>query len=205
MFIGYARVSTKDQNLDLQIDALKKAGCERIYFDISSGSKSSRPQLDDLVKNIRTGDVIVIYKLDRLGRSLKHLIEFVNEMEQKNVGLKTLTGFNIDTTTSHGKFTFNIFAALSEFERDLIRERTNAGLLAARARGRKGGRPKGLSKDAENKAMLAEILYKEGKLSVQQISNQLGISKKTLYLYLRHRNVEITGYKTRIKNNDGKT
>lgn len=204
MFIGYARISTKDQNLDLQIDGLKNSGCEKIYFDVSSGSKSSRPQLDDMVKNIRKGDVIVIYKLDRLGRSLKHLIDFVNEMEQKGIGLKTLTGFSIDTTTPHGKFTFNIFAALSEFERDLIRERTNAGLLAARARGRMGGRPKGLSKDGENKAMVAEILYKEGKLSVQQIANQLGISKKTLYLYLRHRNVEITGYKTRIKNNAGK-
>ena len=205
MFIGYARVSTKDQNLDLQLDILKNSGCEKIYFDVSSGSKSSRPQLDDMVKNIRHGDVIVIYKLDRLGRSLKHLIEFVNEMELKGVGLKTLTGFSIDTTTSHGKFTFNIFAALSEFERDLIRERTNAGLVAARARGRMGGRPKGLSKDAENKAMIAEILYRKGELSVQNIANQLGISKKTLYLYLRHKNVEITGYKTRSINDARKT
>lgn len=191
MKIGYARVSTKDQNLDLQKDALKEWGCEEIYCDVASGANTQRPQMQEAFKRLRKGDTLVIWKLDRLGRSLKHLIEVVHDLELKGVGLKSLRDDFIDTTTSQGKLIFNIFACLSEFERDLIRERTQAGLKAARARGRKGGRPKGLSKEAESTAYAAEALYKEGKLSIKAISDKLGVSRATLYSYLRHRGVKI--------------
>lgn len=134
MKVGYARVSTKDQTLDLQLDALKKAGCAKIYTETVSGAKAERPALTKLLDAVRAGDVLVIWKLDRLGRSLKNLIDIVNELLQRKVGLKSLND-PIDTTTSHGRLTFNLFAALAEFERDIIRERTNAGLMAARARG----------------------------------------------------------------------
>jgi DNA invertase Pin-like site-specific DNA recombinase len=134
MKVGYARVSTKDQTLDLQLDALKKAGCSKIYTETVSGARADRPELAKLMDALRTGDVLVIWKLDRLGRSLKNLIDIVNDLLQRKVGLKSL-GDPIDTTTSQGRLTFNIFASLAEFERDLIRERTNAGLTAARARG----------------------------------------------------------------------
>src|SRR5205823_6129261 len=140
-------------------------------------------------------DVLVIWKLDRLGRSLKNLIDIVNELLQRKIGLKSLVD-PIDTTTSHGRLTFNLFASLAEFERDLIRERTHAGLAAARARGRKGGRPKGLSSQAEATACAAETLYREGTLSVQQIADRLRISKRTLYTYLRYRHVPIGAYHT---------
>ena len=140
--VGYARVSTKDQTLDLQLDALNKEGCFKIYTETMSGAKADRPVLTKLMDAIRDGDVLVIWKLDRLGRSLKNLIDIVNELLLRKVGLKSLND-PIDTTHSHGRLTFNIFASLAEFERDVIRERTNAGLTAARARGRTGGRPKG--------------------------------------------------------------
>lgn len=189
MRIGYARVSTKDQNLTLQIDALKGAGCEKVFREVASGSKTARPVLDDLLSRLREGDVLVIWKLDRLGRSLEHLVTLANELMERDVGLISLND-PIDTTTPQGRLVFNIFAALAEFERDLIRERTQAGLRAARARGRKGGRPPGLSKEAKATAMAAETLYKEGQLTVRAICDQLGISKPTLYSYLRHRGVE---------------
>ncbi len=191
MQIGYARVSTREQSFDLQIDALKKAGCKKIYRETISGSRTERQVLNDLMQNIRSGDVLIIWKLDRLGRSLKHLIELVNELLEKNVGLKSLND-PIDTTTAQGRLVFNIFASLAEFERELIRERTQAGLTAARARGKLGGRPKGLSKKAEAKSYAAAALYRERELSVQQIADELGIAKSTLYSYLRHRGVEIT-------------
>lgn len=190
MKIGYARISTKDQNFNLQVDGLKKAGCEKIYKEIVSGAKSSREQLENLLNNVRKGDTIIIWKLDRLGRSLKHLIELVSILIEKEVGLKSLND-PIDTTTAQGRLIFNIFSSLAEFERELIKERTNAGLSAARARGRLGGRPKGLSESAEATACAAETLYLERKLGVQQIADKLNISKKTLYSYLRHRNVPI--------------
>jgi len=192
--VGYARVSTKDQTLDLQLDALKKAGCSKVYSETVTGIKADRPVLAKAVDALRAGDVLVIWKLDRLGRSLKNLIDIVNELLQRKVGLQSL-GDPIDTTTSHGKLTFNIFASLAEFERDLIRERTNAGLTAARARGRKGGRPKGLTPGAEQTACAAETLYREGELSSQQIADRLHISKSTLYAYLRRRGVAISSYK----------
>lgn len=137
---------------------------------------------------------MVIWKIDRLGRSLKHLIQLVHDFKEKDIGLVSLHD-PIDTTTPQGCLIFNIFASLADFEREMIRERTNAGLEAARARGRKGGRPKGLSKEAENKAIAAETLYKEQKLTVAQICKQLKISKRTLYSYLRQRGVEIGKYK----------
>jgi DNA invertase Pin-like site-specific DNA recombinase len=196
MKIGYARVSTRDQKADLQVDALKQAGCEirrRIYQDIASGAKSARPELDKLLANVRPGDAVVIWKLDRLGRSLKHLVELVGELAERKVGLQSLND-PIDTTHAQGRLVFNLFASLAEFERELIRERTQAGLSAARARGRIGGRPKGLPAKAEATAMAAETLYCEGRLSVSAIGEKLHISKSTLYSYLRHRGVKIGAY-----------
>ena len=190
MKIGYARVSTKEQSFDLQIDALQKAECEEIYKEVASGTKAERPVLEDLLKNLRSGDILIIWKLDRLGRSLKHLVSLVGELMSRGVGLQSIND-PIDTTTPHGRLTFNIFASLAEFERDIISERTKAGLKAARARGRIGGRPRGLSKQASSTAAAAETLYLEGKLSTRQIAKMLGISKSTLYSYLRHRGVEI--------------
>ena len=194
MKFGYARISTTDQNLDLQIDALKKEGCEKIFQETVSGAKTERVELNRLLEQVRQGDVIVVWKLDRLGRSLKHLVSLVSALIDKGVGLRSLND-PIDTTSSHGRLIFNIFASLAEFERDLIRERTQAGLQAARARGRKGGRPKGLSAAAEKKAIAAEALYKEGQLSVGEITENLNISKATFYSYLRHRGVEIGAYR----------
>jgi len=190
--IGYARVSTQDQNLEMQLDALSKAGCEQIFQEKASGVKSERPELLAMQQILRKGDVIYIYKLDRLGRSLKHLLELTSNFEKQGVGLISLND-HIDTTTAQGRLIFNIFASLSEFERDLIRERTKSGLEAARARGRKGGRSRGLSKEAERTAMLAQTLYNERKLGVDAIAKELLISKMTLYKYLRHRGVKING------------
>ncbi|MDR1915516.1 MAG: recombinase family protein [Synergistaceae bacterium] len=189
MKIGYARISTKDQNADLQRDALTEAGCEKIYTDTASGAKAERPGLDRMIADVRHGDVIVIWKLDRLGRSLKHLIELVSDLSARGVGLQSIND-PIDTTTAQGRLIFNIFGSLAEFERELIRERTQAGLSAARARGRVGGRPKGLSNSAEATAMAVETLYRERRLTVIQICEKLNISKSTLYRYLRHRGVE---------------
>ncbi|UCF93562.1 MAG: recombinase family protein [Desulfobacterales bacterium] len=196
MKLGYARVSTKEQSFNLQVDALRKAGCKKVYEEIVSGVWAERPVLEELLKNVRSGDVVVIWKLDRLGRSLKHLVELVSDLMQRKVGLKSLND-PIDTTTAQGRLIFNIFASLAEFERDLIRERTQAGLSAARARGRVGGRPKGLPQKAEPIACAAETLYIEGKLSVQEIADKLGIAKSTLYSYLRHRGVKIGAYHKR--------
>ena len=198
MKIGYARVSTKDQNLDLQIDALQKDGCEKTYTEVMSGTKYDRPQLQEMVANLRKRDIVVVWKLDRLGRSLKHLVELVNLFIQQEVGLRSLHD-HIDTTTPQGRLIFNIFASLAEFERDLIQERTTAGLAAARARGRMGGKPKGLSQKNESIACAAETLYKEGKLTVSQIISQLGIARSTFYNYLRHRGVAISSTYTRNK------
>lgn len=194
MIIGYARVSTKDQNLDLQLDALQKEGCDRVYKEVMSGAKSERQVLQEMLSQVRAGDVIVIWKLDRLGRSLKNLVEIVGNLITQEVGLRSLHD-KIDTTTAQGRLTFNIFASLAEFERDLISERTKAGLESARARGRNGGKPKGLSQQAIATACAAETLYKEGTLGVNQIAKQLGIAKNTLYKYLRYRNVKISSYK----------
>lgn len=193
MKIGYARVSTKDQVLDLQIDALTKDGCELIFKETASGAKTDRPELQKLLNHLRKGDVVVVYKLDRLGRSLKHLLEVVAELNSKEVGIRSINDA-IDTTTPQGRLFFNISASFAEFERDLIRERTKSGLEAARARGRKGGRRQGMTKEAEQKAILAETYYREGKLGVNQIAKEIGVSKMTLYKYLRYRGVKISTY-----------
>ena len=190
MKLGYARVSTKDQKLDRQIDSLTAAGCEKIFSDKMSGAKFDRPELNMLKAQLRSGDIVVIDKLDRLGRSLKDLIEIVSELESNGVGFISLQD-NIDTTTASGKLIFHIFASLAEFERSLISERTKSGLTAARARGRVGGRPKGLTDEAKRTAMAAETLYRTKQHSVREICGQLGISKPTLYNYLRSRDVEI--------------
>ena len=184
MKIGYARVSTKEQNLDLQVDALKNVGCEKIYKEYVSGVKADRPELEKLMNHLRKGDVVIIWKLDRLGRSLKHLVELVATFNEKEVGLLSLND-PVDTTTPQGRLVFNIFASLAEFERDIIRERTKAGLEAARSRGRLGGRPKGLSKEAEKTAIAAKVLYQQKELSISEICEKLNISKSTLYRYLK--------------------
>jgi DNA invertase Pin-like site-specific DNA recombinase len=193
MKIGYARVSTPEQSLALQLDALRKAGCRKVYEEIISGARVERPVLQDLLTHLRDGDILLIWKLDRLGRSLRHLIEVVTDLAQRGIGFKSLQE-NLDTTTSSGKLVFHMFGALAEFERDLIRERTQAGLVAARARGRLGGRPRGLSTQAEATALAAETLYREGQLSVRQIAAKLHIAKSTLYVYLRARGVPIGPY-----------
>lgn len=180
MLIGYARVSTDDQNLNLQEDALEQAGCEQIFKDQISGTKAERPGLQEILQYARAGDIIVVWRLDRLSRSLKELIEMVALLEKKGIGLKSLQE-SIDTSSSSGKLIFHIFGALAEFERNLIRERTQAGLQAARARGKKGGRPKALNKD---KQALAVKLYDEKKHTVNQICEMMGISKPTLYKYI---------------------
>ena len=181
MQIGYARVSTEDQKLDLQVDALQKAGCETIYKDIASGAQHDRKGLDHATKYLRPGDTLVVWKLDRLGRSLKHLIEMVNHLNQKGVFFKSVQE-NIDTSSSGGKLTFHLFGALAEFERDIIRERTMAGLQAARARGRVGGRPKALD---DRKITLARQLMSNPANSASDVSKTLGISRATLYRNLK--------------------
>jgi len=194
MNIGYARVSTRDQNLELQLDALHKAGCETIFQEKASGATTARPELDRLLANLRQGDTVYIYKLDRLGRSLKHLLDMVAELEFRGVGLVSLTDA-INTTSAQGRLVFNLFASLAEFERELIRERTHAGLASARARGRVGGRQRGLSEEAERTAIVAETLYREQQLGVNEIAQRLHISKVTLYKYLRHRGVVIHSHR----------
>lgn len=182
--IGYARVSTQEQNLDLQQDALKQAGCKKIITDEASGSLADRPGLLKLKDTLREGDTLVVWRLDRLGRSLKHLIEFVYYLESKGIGFKSLHE-SIDTTTSTGKLVFHIFGALAEFERNLIKERSKAGLDAARARGRLGGRPKRLN---VNKRQLVIEMYRDRKRTVKEICQMVGISKPTLYKYLKEKN-----------------
>jgi len=194
MKIGYARVSTRDQNLELQLDALNKAGCEVIYQEKVSGASTSRPELERLLTQLRTGDTVYIYKLDRLGRSLKHLLQVVGDFQQLGVGLVSLTDA-INTTSAQGRLVFNLFASLAEFERELIRERTHAGLAAASARGRVGGRQRGLSEQAERTAIIAETLYREQQLGVNEIAQRLDISKVTPYKYLRHRKVVIHAHR----------
>src|SRR5512139_3411145 len=157
MFVGYARVSTQDQTLDLQKDALEKIGCTRIFTDTASGAKAERKGLEDALNYVREGDILVVWRLDRLGRSLKHLIETITTLNNRKIGFKSIQE-NIDTTTSGGKLVFHIFGALAEFERDIIKERTQAGLTAARARGRKGGRPRTLT---PKKAEQARTLYND--------------------------------------------
>ena len=181
MKIGYARVSTLEQNLDLQRDALAAAGCERVIVDQASGAITARPGLDKVKELLRPGDTLVVWRLDRLGRSLQDLIAWAMYLKEKGVALQSLSE-TIDTATPTGQLTFHLFGALAEFERNLIRERTQAGLAAARARGRLGGRPQAL--DADKRA-LAVRLYREKTLTIARICEMMGISKPTLYAYVR--------------------
>ena len=191
MLIGYARVSTQDQTLNLQNDALEKAGCSKIFTDTISGATTDRVGLEQALAYVRSGDTLVVWRLDRLGRSLKHLIETITALHERGIGFKSITE-NIDTTTSGGKLVFHIFGALAEFERDIIRERTQAGLQAARARGKKGGRPKVLK---DKKIAMAQALYNDPTNSIAEICKTLNISRSTLYRYIEigKRKEETTG------------
>ncbi len=179
MLVGYARVSTRDQDLSLQIDALKAAGCGRIFTETASGAQRDRPELKAALDYLRRGDTLVVWKLDRLARSMKQLIETIEQLERLEVGFKSLTE-EIDTTSAGGRLIFHVFAALAEFERNLIRERTLAGLQAARARGRLGGRPRGLS---EKDLKVARTLLSDPGLSVKEIAHRLKVAPSTLYRY----------------------
>jgi DNA invertase Pin-like site-specific DNA recombinase len=175
--IGYARVSTWDQNLDLQVDALTQAGCVRIFTDTASGTRTDRPQLAAALDFARTGDTVLVWRLDRLGRSLKHLVETVTSLDERGIGFKSVTE-SIDTTTSTGKLVFHIFAALAEFERDLIIDRTKAGLAAARERGSRPGRKPLLSPD---QIAVVRQMHSEGTHTVAAIAAVVGVSRATVY------------------------
>jgi DNA invertase Pin-like site-specific DNA recombinase len=179
MLIGYARVSTADQNLDMQRDALKKAGCKRVFTDQMSGARADRPGLAEALSHAREGDVLVVWRLDRLGRSLPNLIEVVSELERRGVGFKSL-GEAIDTTTTGGRLVFHIFGALAEFEKNVIRDRTVAGLQAARKRGRVGGRPRSMTDD---KLRAAKRLLRDG-TPPKDVAKIIGVSVPTLYRWL---------------------
>ncbi|RXT14884.1 recombinase family protein [Ammoniphilus sp. CFH 90114] len=179
MIFGYARVSTHLQSLDSQIDALKKFGCMKIYEEKLSGKRKDRPELKELLKVLRKGDTVVVYKLDRISRSTKHLIELIDFFQEKEVNFVSLQE-NIDTTSSMGKFIFRIFAAVAEMERDIIVERTKEGLNAARARGRVGGRPKVSEEDIKT----AITLYRSNNFTVQEIVKKTNVARSTLYKYL---------------------
>ncbi|WP_432709947.1 recombinase family protein [Pedobacter sp.] len=184
MKIGYARVSTSDQNLDLQSRALTEYGCATIYQEKISGKNTDRPELKNLLKNLKKGDQVVVWKLDRLGRSLRDLVDLVALFNEKEVNFISLHD-HIDTTTATGRFTFNIFASLAEFEREIIRERTKAGLDAARARGKKGGRPKGLSPENLQLALTALDLHDTGKYAISAIAKRLQMPIATCYRYIK--------------------
>ncbi len=186
MMIGYGRVSTSEQNLDLQLDALKKAGCERIFTDKMSGTKAERPGLDEALAYAREGDSIVVWRLDRLGRSIKNLIDVIKTLEDRKVGFRSLSE-SLDTTTSGGRLVFLIFGALAEFEVNIIRERTRAGLAAARARGKIGGRPKSMD---EKKAAALVQLYKDNTNSIDELCELFKVSRTTLYKYAKPKAIE---------------
>ena len=181
MLVDYARVSTIEQTLALQEDALRAAGCERLFTDTLSGEQAERPGLAQALAYLRPGDVLVVWRLDRLGRSLGALIAALNGLEARGIGFRSLTE-QLDTTTSGGKLIFHVFGALAEFERDLIRERIQAGLAAARARGRQGGRPRKLA--TPTKVAMAQALYDNRRHSIAEICQTLGISRATLYRYV---------------------
>lgn len=182
MKVGYARVSTQDQKWELQTNELEKYGCEKIFKEKKSAVKD-RPELDKLLNHLRSGDVVVVWKLDRLGRSLRHLIDLVAQFREMEVDFVSLSD-NIDTTTAQGRLIFNIFASFAEFERELISERTKAGLKAAREKGRVGGRKPGLTDEAKTKAWAAHQLYENGEMPISQILKQLNVSRATFYRYL---------------------
>lgn len=175
--LGYARVSTFDQHLDQQVTALTDAGCERLFTEKATGTRSDRPELSRLLEYAREGDVVVVWKLDRLGRSLRHLLDVVGDLQDRGIGFRSLTE-QIDTTTSTGRLVFNIFAALAEFERDLIVDRTKAGLAAARARGARPGRKPALSSD---QVAVVRQMHSSGEHTVEAIAKVVGVSRATIY------------------------
>ena len=180
MIFGYARVSTQDQNLDMQIDELKKQGCERIYKEKITGTKKDRPELEEMLKTLRAGDTVIVYKLDRISRSTKHLIELSDFFNENNVEFISIQD-KIDTSTPMGRFFFRMMSSIAELERDIISERTKGGLASARARGRKGGRPK----VDEKKVQLAKKMYDSKEYSISEIVKATGISQATLYRYIK--------------------
>lgn len=181
MIIGYARVSTSEQDTSLQLDALNSAGCERIYQESKSGKTKDRPELTRCIDALREGDTLIAWRLDRLGRSLKDLVEIITTLEERKIGFKSLNEA-IDTTNAGGKLIFHIFAALAEFERSLIQERTKAGLVAARARGRKGGRPRKLTSDQIRKA---KAMLSDPEMTKTEVAKHFGVSRVTLNTSLR--------------------
>jgi DNA invertase Pin-like site-specific DNA recombinase len=190
--LGPARVSTLEQNADLQADALTAAGCWRVFTDHVSGARAERPELGRVLEQLRDGDTLVVWRLDRLGRSLRHLIDVVADLSARGAGFWSVSE-SIDTTTSGGRLIFHVFGALAEFERDLIRERTLAGLQAARRRGRAGGRPALMTKD---KTTTAQRMYDQQELTVEQIARALGVSRSTIYRAL-NRTGSIAGRRER--------
>lgn len=194
MKFGYARVSTKDQNLNLQIEALEKAGCEKIFNEKISGSTKNRPELDKMIANLRKDDVLFVWRLDRLGRSLKNIIDLVLSLSEKGVVIKGISD-GVDTSTSSGRLFLNIMASLAEYERELIKERTNAGLQSARARGRTGGRPKGYTKETIAKLLIMRSVYKDKSKTPEEVYKPLGLTRATFYRYAKildnHTNEEI--------------
>src|SRR2546423_9576546 len=184
MLVGYARISTSEQTLNLQKDALEKLGCIKIFSDVVSGAKAERTGLTEALEYVREGDTLIVWRLDRLGRSLKHLIETITKLNNRKIGFKSITE-NIDTTTSGGKLVFHIFGALAEFERDIIQDRTKAGLNAARSRGRLGGRPKAKTLDSPKKIALAQSLYENRNNTIDEICKTLNVSRATLYRYIK--------------------
>ena len=182
--IGYARVSTSGQELNLQLDALKQAGCKKqhIFTDQVSGSKAERLGLAECLKELKKGDTLIIWRLDRLGRSLRNLIDIVEQLQKRGVGFRSINDGGIDTTTASGEMIFNIFGTLAQFERLLIQERTQAGLTAARARGRKGGRPKILQDDP--RVQMAKKMSKNMSISIGEICATLKISRASYYRYI---------------------
>lgn len=194
--LGYARVSTTDQDAALQVDALNAAGCYRVFVDTISGSLDQRPELTKLLDQLRPGDTLVAWRLDRLGRSIRHLIDQLTALQDKDIGFKSLQE-TIDTTSPGGRLVFHVFAALAEFERDLIKERTNAGLAAARARGRTGGRPPRLS---PHQVTAARRMYEQQDMTVEQIGQVLGVSRTTIYRTLKRDHATPTkGRKPKVK------
>lgn len=199
MEIGYARVSTNEQNLDLQKDAFEKAGIKKIFFDKVSGVKSEKPELEKLMEFARKGDTIVVWRLDRLGRSTVQLIQFIEELKEKGINIKSLTE-PIDTSSATGIMFYQFTCVMAEHERNVLRERTKAGLESARARGRTGGRPKGLSKVYLDKMMMIKGTYEANIMSVEAIMKAYNVgSRKTFYKILEYAGAKVEGFAKRTK------
>lgn len=194
MIVGYIRVSKHEQNFDLQIDALKKAGCEKFFSEKISGAKENRKEFESMLSMLRKGDVVVVWRIDRLGRTTLQLIKLMTEFREKGVEFKSIME-GIDTSTQMGRMWFMLSSIFAENERNIIKERTSAGLASARLRGRVGGRPSGLNEEAKRKAKIAATLYEAKELTVNEICSSLGIkSNATFYRYLKHQNIAIEGW-----------